>query len=402
VSTRPGTDHGRPGTVRPRTARPGTDSPTAAAPSSPEATWRAGLAVRDLVVTYEGPGKSRTTAVAGVDLDVAVGEVLALLGPSGSGKSSLLRAVAGLEPVSAGAVSWDGRDVTRVPVHRRGFGLMFQDGQLFPHRSVAGNVAYGLAMAGVPRAERDRRVAELLELVGLEGYGPRAVSTLSGGQAQRVSLARSLAPAPQLLLLDEPLSALDRGLRERLTGELHDILRRTATTALYVTHDHDEAFTVADRVAVMIDGHLAQVDEPGRLWHAPVDREVAAFLGYGPFLPAEVRGDAARTVLGEVPLRSNGGAVPTGRGVLVGLGPGALQVVTGEGWAGGHDLEAPVAASRFVRGRTEVDVELPGGLIASAVAPGAVEVGALVQVRLDADAAVVVPATADSDHPAWA
>ncbi|WP_425432758.1 ABC transporter ATP-binding protein [Georgenia soli] len=369
-----------------------------------------GLAVRDLVVRYEGAGKTATTAVAGVDLDVAVGEILALLGPSGSGKSSLLRAVAGLEPVAAGSVSWDGRDVTNVPVHRRGFGLMFQEGQLFPHRSVAGNIAYGLAMSGVPRAVRARRVAELLELVGLEGYGPRAVSTLSGGQAQRVALARSLAPEPKLLLLDEPLSALDRGLRDRLTAELHDILRRTGTTALYVTHDHDEAFTVADRVAVMIDGHLAQVDEPARLWRVPADRRVAAFLGYGPFLPAETRNHVAVTSLGEVPLRgtiasgtsapaqaSTGSAAapastgPSGR-VVVGLGPGALQVVTGEGWAGGHDVEVPAVATRFVRGRTEVDVLLPDGTAATAVAPGAVQLPSHVQVRLDPDAAVVVPA----------
>lgn len=360
-----------------------------------------GLAVRDLVVRYEGPGKAATTAVAGVDLDVAVGEILALLGPSGSGKSSLLRAVAGLEPVAAGSVSWDGRDVTDVPVHRRGFGLMFQEGQLFPHRSVGGNIAYGLAMSGVPRAVRARRVAELLELVGLEGYGPRPVSTLSGGQAQRVALARSLAPEPKLLLLDEPLSALDRGLRDRLTGELHDILRRTGTTALYVTHDHDEAFTVADRVAVMIDGHLAQVDEPARLWREPADRRVAAFLGYGPFLPAERRNHLAVTALGEVPMRGTGASAgvnvlttsPGAAGeVVVGLGPGALQVVTGEGWTGGHDVEVPVLASRFVRGRTEVDVVLPDGTTATAVAPGAVQLPAHVQVRLDPDAAVVVPA----------
>jgi len=363
----------------------------------------AGLAVRDLVVRYKGPGKEATTAVGGVDLDVEVGEVLALLGPSGSGKSSLLRAVAGLEPVAAGSVTWDGREVTDVPVHRRGFGLMFQDGQLFPHRSVAGNVAYGLAMTGVPRAERARRVANLLELVGLGGYGPRPVSTLSGGQAQRVALARSLAPEPRLLLLDEPLSALDRSLRERLTAELHDILRRTGTTALYVTHDHDEAFTVADRVAVMIDGHLAQVDAPARLWRAPVDRRVAEFLGYGPFLPAEVHDHVAVTALGEVPLREAGRAVGTdqaagtGADVVVGLGPGALHVVVGEGWAGGHDVEVPAGASRFVRGRTEVDVLLPDGTAATAVTPGAVQLPSHVQVRLDPDAAVVVPARESAD-----
>ncbi|MFD1506204.1 ABC transporter ATP-binding protein [Georgenia yuyongxinii] len=352
-----------------------------------------GLRVRDLHVRYPAGRGAVTTAVAGVDLDVRTGEVVALLGPSGSGKSSLLRAVAGLEPVAGGTMRWAGRDLAGVPVHRRGFGLMFQDGQLFPHRTVAGNVAYGLTMARLPRARRERRVAELLDLVGLAGYGPRPVSTLSGGQAQRVTLARALAPQPALLLLDEPLSALDRGLREHLTGELHDILRATGTTALYVTHDHDEAFTVADRVAVMDAGRLLQVDAPDRLWWRPVSREVAAFLGYGPFLPAEVRRDVARTVLGEVPLRT---AVPDGA-ALVAVGPAALHVVTGEGWTGGDDVEVPVLGTRFVRGRTEVDVTLPDGSRATAVAPGATVVGERVQVRLDPGAAVVVPASPHDD-----
>ncbi|WP_447925888.1 ABC transporter ATP-binding protein [Georgenia muralis] len=352
-----------------------------------------GLRLRGVVVRYVA-----TTAVDAVDLDVAAREVVALLGPSGSGKSSLLRAVAGLEPVAAGDITWAGQDVTGVPVHRRGFGLMFQEGQLFPHRTVAGNVGYGLD--GLPRARRAERVAELLELVGLAGYGDRSVATLSGGQAQRVALARALAPAPALLLLDEPLSALDRGLRERLTGELHDILRATGTTALYVTHDHDEAFTVADRVAVMVDGRLVQVDRPARLWRRPVNQEVAGFLGYGPFLPGQVRGAVVRTGLGEVPLpaaapgEAPGPAAPHGH-VLVGLGPAALHVVTGEGWAGGDDVVVPVLATRFVRGRTEVDVALPGGERATAVTT-ATEVGAQVQVRMDPDGVAVVPQTASS------
>lgn len=235
-----------------------------------------GLAVRDLVVRYPG-----VTAVDGVSLTLEVGRVLALLGPSGCGKSSLLRAVAGLEPVAAGSISWRGRDIAGVATHQRGFGLVFQDGQLFGHRTVGGNVAYGL-----PRGpERAARVAELLELVGLPGYADRAVGTLSGGERQRVALARSLAPRPRLLLLDEPLSALDRGLRERLADDLRTALVTTGTTALFVTHDQDEAAAVADRVAVMSAGRLVQSGSPAQLWAAPATAEVARFLGYRTALP---------------------------------------------------------------------------------------------------------------------
>lgn len=234
------------------------------------------LSLRDVVVTYPAPG-GPVTAVDGVSLDVARGEVVALLGPSGCGKSSLLRAVAGLEPLAGGDVLWDGESVARVPVHRRGFGLMFQDGQLFVHRNVEGNVAYGLA--GMPRELQRARVAALLDLVGMNGYGSRPVSTLSGGERQRVALARSLAPGPRLLMLDEPLSSLDRNLRERLAGEVGEILRRAHTTAVYVTHDHHEARTVADRVGVMIAGRLVQIGTPGQVWGSPADARVKEFLG---------------------------------------------------------------------------------------------------------------------------
>lgn len=209
-----------------------------------------GLEVREVSVVYPGG----VCAVDRVSLEVVPGSVLALLGPSGCGKSSLLRAVAGLEDVAGGRVLFDEEDVTTVAVHRRGFGLMFQDGQLFPFRDVAGNVAYGLVH--LPRRERAERVAEVLELVGLPGYERRAVDTLSGGQAQRVALARSLAPKPRLLLLDEPLSALDRALREELVSELRHILTSQGMTALYVTHDHGEAAAIADQVGVMSQGHL--------------------------------------------------------------------------------------------------------------------------------------------------
>ncbi|MCL2848936.1 MAG: ATP-binding cassette domain-containing protein, partial [Micrococcales bacterium] len=192
-----------------------------------------GLGVHEVSVRY-GP----STAVDQVSVSVPSGQVLGLLGPSGCGKSSLLRAIAGLEPLAGGTVTWDGHDLAGVAVHERGFGLLFQDGQLFAHRDVAGNVGYGVARTGALRGRRARRagrVTELLDLVGLPGTGRRDVSSLSGGERQRVALARSLAPRPRLLLLDEPLSALDRALRERLADDLRQVLVTTGATAVFVT-----------------------------------------------------------------------------------------------------------------------------------------------------------------------
>ncbi len=184
----------------------------------------------------------------GVDLDVAAGEIVALLGGSGSGKSTLLRVVAGLVEADAGRVTVGGQDVTALPTHRRRVGMVFQDDQLFPHLDVAGNIAFGLRMRGIPAAERGPRVAELLDLVGLAGLGRRRVGRLSGGEAKRVALARSMAPRPAVLLLDEPLTGLDRDLHDRLMSDLGRLLRAEGTTALLVTHDHDEAAAIADRV----------------------------------------------------------------------------------------------------------------------------------------------------------
>ncbi|SMD22292.1 ABC transporter ATP-binding protein [Lentzea albidocapillata] len=243
-------------------------------------------------------------AVSDVSLSVADGEVVALLGPSGCGKSTLLRTVAGLEKPTSGSVSWDTTDLTGVPVHRREFGLVFQDGQLFPHRTVAGNVAFGLRMKKVEREARDKRVLSLLELVGLEGYADRRVTQLSGGEQQRVALARALAPSPRLLLLDEPLSALDRALREQLAVDLARLLREAATTALVVTHDHDEAFTLADRVAIMSRGRIVQVGPPAEVWSSPVDVETAKFLGCNKFVPGSFVGlDVERVGLRATALR---------------------------------------------------------------------------------------------------
>jgi thiamine transport system ATP-binding protein len=233
------------------------------------------LSVHRLTVAYDG-----FTAVDAVDLEVADGEIVCILGPSGSGKSSLLRAVAGLEPEASGHVAWDGADLARVPPHRRGFGLMFQDHALFPHRDVLGNVAFGLRMQRLPRADTDGRARDALTLVGLTGFDHRRVRELSGGEQQRVALARALAARPRLLMLDEPLGALDRALRERLVTELRALFVGLGLTTLFVTHDHDEAFALADRLVVMHGGRIEQEGSPAAVWQRPANAFVAQFLGW--------------------------------------------------------------------------------------------------------------------------
>jgi thiamine transport system ATP-binding protein len=233
------------------------------------------LRAHDLRLDYDG-----TRALDGVSLDVADGEVVCVLGPSGCGKSSLLRVIAGLEPGAAGSVAWDAHDLAKVPAHRRGFGLMFQDHALFPHRDVAGNVAFGLRMQHVRRDAVQARVAETLALVGLAGFADRRVSELSGGEQQRVALARALAPEPRLLMLDEPLGSLDRALRDRLVTELRVLFLRLGLSVLFVTHDHGEAFALADRLVVMRNGRIEQVGAPTDVWRRPANEYVARFLGW--------------------------------------------------------------------------------------------------------------------------
>ncbi|WP_151775500.1 ABC transporter ATP-binding protein [Streptomyces abyssomicinicus] len=271
-------------------------------------------------------------ALDAVDLAVAEHEIVCVLGPSGSGKSTLLRAVAGLQPTDAGRVLLDGRDQARVPAHRRGVGLMFQDHQLFPQRDVAGNVAFGLRMRGVGRGEQAERVAELLELVGLPGAGRRAVGTLSGGEQQRVALARALAPSPRLLMLDEPLGQLDRTLRERLVVELRDLFGRLGTTVLAVTHDQGEAFALADRVVVMRDGRIAQSGTPLEVWQRPADAFVARFLGFENVARATVTGTVADTPWGRAPVPE--GSAQGERTVLV--RPSGVRVASGDASGAGE------------------------------------------------------------------
>jgi thiamine transport system ATP-binding protein len=270
-----------------------------------------GLEVQGLDVRYDD-----LVAVRDVSISVAPGQVLAVLGPSGSGKSTLLRAVAGLERPSGGRISYDGDDLAGVPVHRRGFGLMFQDGQLFPHLDVADNIAYPLRIRRRPAAERRERVEELLDLVGLAGYDARPPAELSGGEQQRVALARALAVRPRLLLLDEPLASLDRDLRERLAADLARILRSEGTTAVLVTHDAEEAFAVADCMAVMRAGRLVQRGTLEEVWRHPVDAETAQFLGYATVLTPELAARlTGRTDVGELALRRSALHVTAHEGV---------------------------------------------------------------------------------------
>lgn len=233
----------------------------------------------DLMVDHVSVSYGDRLAVADVTLDLPSGEVLAVLGPSGCGKSTLLRAIAGLEPLSAGSIRLAGRDLRRIATHRRGIGLMFQESALFAHLDVAGNVAFGLRMHRWSAADRERRVSQMLDMVGLADRGDAPVDELSGGERQRVSLARTLAPRPAVVLLDEPLGALDPVLRREMLVLLADAFAATHATALYVTHDPREAAEVADRVALMRGGALVQVGPLPELRGTPVDPWVADFLG---------------------------------------------------------------------------------------------------------------------------
>jgi thiamine transport system ATP-binding protein len=290
------------------------------------------LSVQDVQVRF-GP----LVALDGITLDVTAGEVVALLGPSGCGKSTLLRVVAGLQPPDRGRVLLDGVDQAAIPAHRRGVGLMFQDHALFPHRDVGANVSFGLRMRGDPPQRREARVAEVLELVGLPGFQRRAVGELSGGERQRVALARTLAPEPRVLMLDEPLGALDRSLRERLVLELRALFDRLDLTVVHVTHDQGEALAIADRVVLVRGGRVVQQGTPRAVWTAPADDWVADFLGFANIVDLEVRAGVGRTAWG---LEIRGLELPDG----------AARVVLRAGGVGLGDAAAPGGVPGVVAG----------------------------------------------------
>lgn len=316
------------------------------------------LSVKGLRVRY-----GDHVAVDDVDLEAADGEVLCVLGPSGCGKSSLLRAIAGLEPPTAGSIAIDGDDVTAERPDRRGVGFAFQDHALFPHRTVAENVAFGLRMQRLDRRRVADRVDEVLALVDLSGFGDRAVTELSGGEQQRVALARAIAPRPRLVMLDEPLGALDRELRDRLLDELPRVFAEIRTTVVYVTHDHEEALSLADRVAVMRDGRFVQVDAPDVVWRRPRTVFVARFIGIEPIVEAEVRGGTADTPLGALPLPG----APDGS-VRLAVLPGAAQPAAHapRDWP---RVETVVASRRFAGDRMRVVARTTSGVPLSVTSP---------------------------------
>ncbi|MBP6471828.1 MAG: ABC transporter ATP-binding protein [Chloroflexi bacterium] len=304
-----------------------------------------------------------TAVLRSISLSVAAGEIVALLGPSGCGKTTLLRIIAGLETADGGQVQLEGEDVTAVPVHQRGFGMVFQDYALFPHKNVFDNVIFGLRMQGWTTANMADRAEQVLALVGLAGFGGRAIHELSGGEQQRVALARALAPAPRLLLLDEPLGALDRALRERLMLDLRAILKQAGglvgrpegITAVYVTHDQAEAFAIADRIVVMNAGRVEQVGRPTDLYARPASHFVARFLGMENIVPAELLGDQpprARTPLGPLVCTELPGSLFAGAAINLLIRPEAARFTTADD-AGENVIHGRLADVSF-RGRYQI------------------------------------------------
>jgi ABC-type Fe3+/spermidine/putrescine transport system ATPase subunit len=343
---------------------------------------------------------SGVPALRWVSFGAAAGEIVCLLGPSGCGKTTLLRIIAGLETPDAGQVLCDGQNIGQVPSYQRDFGLMFQDFALFPHKNVFDNVAFGLRMRRRPAGARPAqavagRVREVLALVGLGGFEHRQVHELSGGEAQRVALARSLAPRPRLLMLDEPLGSLDRAMRERLMTELRDILTRVGVTTLYVTHDQAEAFAVADRAVIMNAGRVEQIGPPESIYRQPATTFVAHFLGMTNLAEGTVR------AVGEVDsawgrLAADTGASRPGTPVRVLIRSEAADLLAGDRPSDMVSIRGRLLSRSFRGGRYRVHLQPQAGpqltLELTSVAPFALQPGDQVTLVLHPAGVVVLPA----------
>lgn len=355
-------------------AAPG-GKPAAGADHTPSGTTGLGASVSlvEVVKTY-----GATTVLHGVTLELQPGELICLLGPSGCGKTTALRCLAGLEEVSGGAVLIGGEDVSAVPVSKRDIGMVFQAYSLFPHLTVAKNVAFGLERRRVPRAERDTRVADSLRVVGLEGFEDRFPHQLSGGQQQRVALARALVTRPKALLLDEPLSALDAKVRVRLREQIRAIVTELGITTVFVTHDQEEALAISDRVAVMNGGRIEQLGTPEELYRQPATPFVANFVGLSNRLHGVVQADGVLVHGRLLPVGSLDGAA-VGDQVMAFVRPEHVRVERAGAGAGvfgdGHGVPGTVVSSGFLgslrRTVVSLDVDAVGGSEEIAVQHGA-------------------------------
>jgi putative spermidine/putrescine transport system ATP-binding protein len=346
----------------------------------------------------------RFHALESVDLEVQSGEFLTLLGPSGSGKTTLLMVLAGFNRPDSGSVRFGDREVVRLAPHKRDVGMVFQSYALFPHMDVAGNIGFPLRLRGVAKSDIAYRVEQALETVKLGGYGKRRIEQLSGGQRQRVALARAIVFEPRILLMDEPLSALDKQLREHMQVELRQLHEKLGMTTVYVTHDQREALTMSDRIAVIDKGRIMQLDTPRRIYEQPSCRFVAEFVGESAFLPVKVAQGVA--MLDGVPLKLGDGVEATEGDMFLMVRPEKLRILPGEPLPGGQHPGADVnvlsgSVARFIyQGESFVlDVELASGesvsvrgmtsSAAMATLPGT---GELVRLGLDRSDAFLVPA----------
>jgi putative spermidine/putrescine transport system ATP-binding protein len=357
----------------------GAYAPPAAASGSPEGTP---VSLRNLTRAF-----GATKALDGMSLDIAPGELIALLGPSGCGKTTALRIVAGFEYADSGEVLVNGKDVSEVPASKRDMGMVFQSYSLFPNMSALDNVGFGLRMRKTAAAQRRSKAAELLDMVGLSAQAGQYPHQLSGGQQQRVALARALAIEPHVLLLDEPLSALDAKVRLQLREQIRTLQQRLGTTTIFVTHDQEEALSMADRVGVMSNGKLEQVAEPAELYTRPATAFVAEFVGTMNRLPAEVAGPGTVTVLGtscaaieDIPTSGPVDVLVRPEGLTVAPASGGNGIVSGRTFLG-----AVTRLAVLLSGDTEVRVDVPSAT-ALAMAPGT-----SVQVGLPATPVLVAP-----------